>query len=346
MRFYSNKVGFVYDPVYLQHDTGAHPENKGRLVAITNLLERSGLAQQLINLSPRMATTDELLTIHAQEHIDRVKSCSQSGGWLDGDTVASTGSYETVLYAAGGLLRAVEAVIAGEIDSAFALVRPPGHHATYRRAMGFCLFNNIAIAAKYAQQQGLGGVLIADFDVHHGNGTQGIFYNDPNVVYFSTHQYPFYPGTGGVEEAGSGEGKGATVNIPFPTGCGDDACQQAYEEILPAIAHRFQPQLILVSAGFDPHWSDSIAMMQLTVSGFANIARTIKRLANELCEGKLVFTLEGGYNLEALSYGVKAIFDTLLGNTNIEDPLGAPEHPGKPVSIEEVMEKVRKVHQL
>lgn len=339
-------VGIIYDPIYLQHDTGSHPENKQRLVAIMDVLEKSGLSKQLTSINPRMATQDELLTIHSQDHISRVKSCAEDGGWLDGDTVASAGSYDAALYAAGGLIKAVEAVLNSEVNSAFALVRPPGHHATHRRAMGFCLFNNIAIATKYAQQQGIDRVLIADFDIHHGNGTQESFYNDPSVLYFSTHQYPFYPGTGAVDETGSGDGKGATVNVPLPASCGDEVYQQIYQGILPTVARRFQPQLILVSAGYDPHWNDPIGMMEVSVTGFAAITKAIKDIADELCEGKIVFTLEGGYNLQALSYGVKAAFDTLLDNPEIEDPLGRSGHSKKPASVNDIMERVKKAHQL
>ncbi len=339
-------VGIVYDPIYLQHDTGSHPENKQRLVAIMDLLEKSGLSEQLTSIPPRMATAEELLTIHSQEHINRVESYSETGGWLDGDTMASSGSYEAALYAAGGLIKAVEAVLHGEINSAFALVRPPGHHATHHRGTGFCLFNNIAIAAKYAQQQGIERILIADFDIHHGNGTQESFYNDPSLLYFSTHQYPFYPGTGAVDETGGGDGKGTTVNVPLPAGCGDEVYQQIYQEILPEAARRFRPQIILVSAGYDPYWGDPIGMMDLSVTGFATITRAIKEIADELCEGKLVFTLEGGYNLQALSYGVKAAFDTLLGNPEIEDPLEKSRYSKEPASAQEIMERVKRVHQL
>ncbi|PIU54926.1 MAG: histone deacetylase [Chloroflexi bacterium CG07_land_8_20_14_0_80_51_10] len=342
------KVGLVHDPVYLEHDTGSHPENKQRLVAATTLLETSGLMGRLISLPPRMVTAEELLTIHAQEHIEQVESYSQrGGGWLDGDTVASPGSYKAALYAAGGLLRGVDAVLNGEVNSAFALVRPPGHHATHNRAMGFCLFNNIAIAARYAQQQhGIERILIIDPDVHHGNGTQDAFYDDPTVLYFSTHQYPFYPGTGAVDETGSGAGLGTTVNVPLPAGCGDSEYRQVYEEILAPVARRFQPQLILVSAGYDPHWADQIAMMQVSVSGFADIITIIKELANELCDGRVLVTLEGGYNLEAVAYGIKATLDVLMGNSKIEDPLGGPRYSRQAPPVDTVLDRVRKAHQL
>ncbi|MDY7018649.1 MAG: histone deacetylase [Chloroflexota bacterium] len=340
------KTGLVYDPVYLEHDTGSHPENSRRLVAIMSHLEETGAKEKLVSLAPRPATVEELEMVHASEYISRVKSeAERGGGYLDPDTVLSPRSYEAALYAAGGVLTAVEEVMKGEVDNAFALVRPPGHHAVRDRAMGFCIFNNVAIAAKFAIRNfGLNRVLIADFDVHHGNGTQETFYADPKVLYFSTHQYPYYPGTGRAEEIGVADGKGTTVNFPMTAGWGDEEYLRAFSEVLVPMAQGFQPELILVSAGFDPHWADSLAMMQVSVTGFAQMLTVLKDLASELCSGRLVFTLEGGYNLEVDALSVAATFDVLWGKP-VVDPLGKSS-ARKPGGFDQRIEEIKKIHHI
>jgi acetoin utilization deacetylase AcuC-like enzyme len=342
------KAGLVYDPIYLKHDTGEHVENAGRLEAIISYLEETGLKKQLTPLKPRPASVEELALVHNKQHISHIQGVARKGGgWLDADTVMSADSYEVALYAAGGALVATEAVMEGEVNSAFALVRPPGHHATPRRAMGFCLFNNIAVAAEHAlAKYKLERTLIIDFDVHHGNGTQEIFYDRPEVMYISTHEYPFYPGTGGVEETGRGLAKGTTINIPLPAGCGDNEYLLAFEQIIIPVAKRFKPQLILVSAGYDAHWADSIALMQLSVSGFRGMAMVIRGLANELCEGRLVFILEGGYHLGALAASVRATFDVLLGNTSADDPLGQSPRGATTPKIDHLITAIREIHAL
>ena len=342
------KVGLVYDPIYLKHDTGQHVENAGRLEAIISHLEQTGLKQQLTPIKPRPATVEELSLVHHEQYISYIQAVAQKGGgWLDADTVMSPNSYDAALYAAGGVIKATEAVMNGEVASAFALVRPPGHHATPQRAMGFCLFNNAAIAAKYAlARYGLERILIIDFDVHHGNGTQEAFYDNPQVLYVSTHLYPFYPGTGDIGEAGSGEAEGTTLNIPLPSGCGDAEYEQVFKEIVAPAAKRFKPQLILVSAGYDPHWTDELALMQVSVSGFARMVKIIKELAEELCNGRLVFSLEGGYNLTALAASVKTTLDVLLGNTDIEDRLGQPPYQIAVPDITHLIKTIKEIHAL
>ena len=342
------KVGIVYDPIYLKHDTGAHVENSSRLVETIGLLGKSKLIDKLTAIPPRAASVDEVSLAHSRSHISRVQSYStKGGGWLDGDTYASPASYEVALYAGGGVLEGIDAIMTGKVNHAFALVRPPGHHATADEAMGFCLFNNIAIAAEYAKRKyKLNRILIADFDVHHGNGTQEIFYGDPKVLYFSTHEYPWYPGTGSIYEDGAGEGKGFTINVPLPAYSGDKEHLLVYDEILVPVAKRFQPQLMLVSAGYDPHWADQLSLMQLSVSGFAGIVGIIKKLADELCGGKLLLSLEGGYHLQALSLSIKATFEVLLGQTPGPDPLGKPREMTRSPDISPILEEVKSRHKL
>jgi len=342
-------VGLVYDPIYLGHDTGDHVENGRRLERTIELLETSNLRRQLVSIAPEPASLEDLLRVHSAQHVARVdRSASEGGGWLDGDTMTSPGSYEAAIYAAGGVARATEEVIKGDVESAFALVRPPGHHATRTDAMGFCLFNNVAIAARIAVQKlGLERVLIGDFDVHHGNGTQDIFYSDPTVLYVSTHQYPLYPGTGRVEEAGVAGGRDHTVNIPLPPWSGDREYLLAFEQLVAPVARRFQPQIILVSAGYDAHWADNISSMQVTVGGYARIATILKQLAAELCQGRLVFALEGGYHLQALAHSVKATIEVLLGlPAGVDDPLGPPPHGGSALDIAPLLQRIKTTHDL
>lgn len=342
------RVGLIYDPVYLEHDTGTHVENIQRLTTTFSLLEESQLKDKLVLLSPRPATIDELAKVHAREYITQVKrKCESGGGWLDPDTVASPGSHKAAIYAAGGSLVAVDAVMSKKVESAFALVRPPGHHATCWHAMGFCLFNNIAVAAKYAlANYNIERILIVDFDVHHGNGTQDTFYTNRNVLYFSTHQYPFYPGTGSIDETGARQGEGFNVNVPLIAGWGDPEYQAIFEEILAPVAMRFQPQLILVSAGYDAHWADSIAQMKVSVSGFARLIEILKVLANTLCQDNLVFILEGGYHHQALSSSIVASLNILLGNREIADPLGKQESKAMTTIFDNFIKMVKEKHQL
>jgi acetoin utilization deacetylase AcuC-like enzyme len=336
-------TAYVYDELYLQHDTGSHPENAGRLIAIMDALEQRGILSQLEQVEARDATEDELRAIHRAEYIEHVRRTAERGGaWLDGDTYVSPRSYAAATRAAGGLLALVDAIMSGEVDNGFALVRPPGHHAVAGRGMGFCLFNNVAIAAARAlARHGLNRVLIVDYDVHHGNGTADSFYSDPRVLYFSTHQYPHYPGTGHWSEKGSGEGEGYTVNVPLPGGVGDEGYSRVFEELLAPIAERYDPELVLVSVGYDAHWRDPLAQMRLSTSGYWWLAGHLRELADRTCQGRVAFTLEGGYDLEALTFGVVATFDALRGQ-QCTDSLGSSR--GAETSIVTLLEQVKAIH--
>ena len=340
-------VGYVYDPLYLEHGMPGHPESPARLRAIVAHLEESGVLARLTKIEPRDATPDDIELLHSRELVARVRGAAEKGGaWLDPDTYVAPRSYEAALRAAGGLLAATDAVLDGEVGSAFCLVRPPGHHATPTQAMGFCLFNNVALAAAHAlERRGLERVAIVDFDVHHGNGTQDCFYADPRLLYVSTHQYPFYPGSGHWAETGEGPGEGTTVNLPLPRACGREQYLRAYSEVAAPLLRRFGPQLLLVSAGFDAHFADPLAQMLLDTRGYYEIAALLKALAGELCEGRIVYGLEGGYDQTALAWSVRACIDTLLGDGFAEDPLGpGPLVPGPDIGT--VLAAAKRTHGL
>lgn len=341
-----SETAYVYHPIYLEHNQPGHPENARRLQRLLQTLDDEGILDALHPLEPRPATEDELLSVHTPAHIQRVRRVAgQGGGHLDADTYVSSQSFEAGRMAAGGLIRAVEGVLAGDIANAFALVRPPGHHATASRAMGFCLFNNVAIAARAALATGaVRRVLITDFDVHHGNGTQDIFYDDPDVFYFSTHQYPYYPGTGAAREMGSGAGEGSVLNVPLPMGVGDTGYARIFEELAWPLAERFDPDLILVSAGYDGHWDDPLAYMNLSLTGYASLQRELVSMAQQLCGGRIVFTLEGGYHLEALACSALNAFYALLGEDTVVDPLGPP--PSAERGIDDLIAELRDLHHL
>lgn len=303
------RVGFVYDDVYLEHENPpGHPECADRLKAIMTTMRSSEVWNTLIQIPPRKASTDDLLRIHTAEHIEDMRTLA---GYADPDTYVSKGSFNAALYAAGALLEAIDRIKAGEVDAAFCAVRPPGHHAEANRAMGFCLFNNVAVGARYAQQCGLRKVFIVDFDVHHGNGTQHSFYNDPTVFYFSTHQSPHYPGTGAEHETGSGEAQGTTMNFPFPHGTGNREYTHIYQDILPGLIRDFDPDIVLVSAGYDLIARDPLAGLRITEEGIEIIVRGILSGKGVPC----VFTLEGGYDLQGLSASVLVTVKTLLSHT-------------------------------
>jgi len=339
-------TAYVYDPIYLEHNLPSHPENAGRLKSILDRLESEGVLERLRRLEPRPATDEELQRVHTPQHIAQVQSVAQAGGGhLDADTYVSPRSFDAALMAAGGIVQAVEEVLAGEIANAFGLVRPPGHHATASRAMGFCLFNNVAVAALAAlESEDVERVFIADFDVHHGNGTQDIFADDPAVFYFSTHQYPYYPGTGHWGESGSGAGAGTLLNAPLSPGVGDAGYTQVFAELARPLAEQFHPDLILVSAGYDAHWKDPLAMMNLSLTGYARLGQELVRMADQLCDGRIVFTLEGGYQLDVLAYGVLNAFYAMMGEDAIADPFGPSPRSERPV--DELIAHLKEAHGL
>ena len=339
-------TGYVYDPIFLEHDLRGHPENAQRLVRIIGLLEESGTMPRLTKVPARAISEAELAWNHAPDYVKLVRRVAeQGGGHLDMDTYIAAGSYEAALKAAGGLIDLTAAVLEDRLDNGFALVRPPGHHALRNHGMGFCLFNNVALAAYAAlEAQGIERLLIVDFDVHHGNGTQDSFDQDPRVLYFSTHQYPHYPGTGHWQEIGRGEGRGSTANVPLSPGVGDAGYNLIFEDFLWSLAGRYRPQLVLVSAGYDAHWSDPLAGMTLSVTGYTHLARSLKSLAEALCDGQIVFTLEGGYNLDVLSYSVLNTFKVLLGDDETIDPLGLSPHEEQPV--DDLVEHLKGLHRL
>jgi len=312
-------TGIVADPVFKNHDTGpGHPETPERLDGIYSALESAGLMKEAERIPLREASQEELLAVHTKGHIERIKATAgRDRSWMDGDTPTSKESYQTALLAAGSLLNATAAVMEGKVENALALVRPPGHHAEKERAMGFCLFNNVAVAAHYARKEfGAKRVLIVDWDVHHGNGTQNAFYADPRVLYFSSHRFPFYPGTGGMDETGSAEGKGYNVNVPLPAGCGDPEYDAVYKRVLSPVARAFNPDLVLVSAGFDVHRLDPLGGMNLSEEGFARVAGEVMALAKELAGGRLVITLEGGYHIEGQAAAVAEVTRLMMGKTS------------------------------
>ncbi len=308
-------VGFVYHEEYLEHDTGPeHPERPDRLKAIVGHLNQIGMLKNLRQLRPAPASLDWIQKAHPMSYIQMIeRRCLAGETVLDsGDTRVCKKSYAVALLAAGGVLRAVDEVIEGNSTNVFCTVRPPGHHAETHSVMGFCLFNNVAIGARYAQRKyGIGRVAILDWDVHHGNGTQEIFWTDPSVLYISTHQYPLWPGTGASNEAGEGAGEGFTLNLPMRPGSGEKEFIEAFHSrIMPAL-HKFRPELLMISAGFDAHKDDPLANINLTEQSFTTMTEFATEIASKYCGGRIVSVLEGGYNLDALVRSVEAHLNAL-----------------------------------
>jgi len=331
-------LGYLFDEQYLVHDPGnQHPESPKRLVVIRDAIKSSGIMDRWQRVEPRLARIDELELVHCRNYIRHVeKTAENAPAWLDLDTAVSAGSYRTALLAAGGVLQCVDSICLGKLRRVFAFVRPPGHHADRGRACGFCLFNNIALAAAYARlKYKLERIAIVDIDVHHGNGTQSCFYQDPGVLYLSSHQFPFFPGTGDFDEIGEKEGKGYTLNFPLPEGTGESSFVPIYSKIASAVLDQFAPQLILVSAGFDGDFRDPLGGLTITHEGYASAAASLIRAAERSCEGRICFILEGGYSMQALRDCSCATMATM----EIEEPQELPvresslfrnisEHPG------------------
>lgn len=326
----SRTTGIVQDVKYMEHGAGFdHPESPERLRAIYAMLKLPAMAGKFTNIPSRPATIDELASIHRVAYIDSVAATAgRPYTLLDPDTATTTESFTAARLAAGGLLNAIDSVVDGAVDNAFALIRPPGHHAEANAAMGFCLFNNVAIGAMHAiTKHHMERVLIVDWDLHHGNGTQHSFYDDNRVLYFSTHQYPYYPGTGALEENGRGAGLGYTINVPLWPGAGDARYVNIFRKILQPVALQFKPELILVSAGFDIYEHDPLGGMKVTPEGFACLTRVLLNIADACCQGRLVMTLEGGYHIQGQTEGVKRVLQEMVDETrtkaeNLFSPAG------------------------
>ena len=310
------KTGWAYHDVFLAHKTTeGHPESSRRLTAIVERLKASGLLEELVALPVAPAETKWLHTIHTPAYVERVRrSCEEGRRYLDSpDVPISPQSYDAAVTAVGAVLAAVDAVVQADVRNAFCAVRPPGHHALSDEAMGFCVFNNVAIATRYAQQKhDLSRILIVDWDVHHGNATQAAFFDDPNVLYFSVHQWPFYPGSGAEGEAGRGKGRGLTINVPLPAGSNDGDYLEAFEGKLRPAALAFEPEFVLISAGFDAHENDTLGSMKVTTEGFGRLTRIVKQIAEQCCAGRIVSVLEGGYGLDGLAASVEAHIRVLM----------------------------------
>ncbi len=312
------RVGVVWDAAFLQHDAGeGHPERADRLIAIREALIEEGMWERFVQIPAREATREELLRCHTAEHVDHVMAAAgRSHVSFDPDTHASLGTIPAALRAVGGSVDLARAVWRREVERGMALVRPPGHHAERDKAMGFCFFGNIALAARALMaEEGAKRVMIVDWDVHHGNGTQHILEDDPRVLFVSLHQYPFYPGTGALEEVGVGQAKGHIVNLPLPMGMNDHDYRLLFQSLILPLAESFEPEMILISAGYDAHRRDPLAMMRLSAGGFAAMADDLCTLAERLCGGRIAAFLEGGYDLEGLSSSVVSTLRVFLGDT-------------------------------
>jgi acetoin utilization deacetylase AcuC-like enzyme len=337
----------VRHQLYLEHRTGImHPESPQRLQSIYSMLDHKDFGADLVPIEPRFATLDEILWVHDPQYVDLIlDSAGRTQVRYDPDTVASPQTYKAAWLAAGGVMEAIKAVLTKRVRNAFALVRPPGHHAHRDRAMGFCIFNNEAIGARYAMKvHGIERVLIVDWDVHHGNGIQSIFYDDPQCLYFSAHRVAFYPWTGEEQEVGAGAGEGYVVNVPLEPGCSNTCYGNAFRQLLWPIAQQYQPELIMVSAGFDTHHNDPLGSMNVTAEGFARMTSLLMELAAELCDERLVLVLEGGYNPQALRDSVEMVLWELLGDSMINTKEMQQVEDAQYEEIAGTIQRVKDIH--
>lgn len=347
-------TAYVTDTRFAAHTFSGHPENASRLEAIHRLFDSSGVGARLKSIAPVEASNEQLLAVHTATYLELLRSTEtlRDGGMLTQDTYVLPESFQIARYSAGGGIAGVDALMQGEADNALVVTRPPGHHATPAEGMGFCLLSNVAVTARHAQKayraQGIERIMIVDFDVHHGNGTQDVFYADPSVLFASTHQSPWYPGTGAVKDIGTGAAAGLTVNMPLSAGTGDDSFQVLYEQILWPAARRFAPNLILVSAGFDAHWAEDpgLGQLRLSLPGYAHLSAELKRMAKELCNGRIIFILEGGYDLTVLAHGVLNVAHVLLGDSDLSDPLGAAPSQSPLTRIDPLLTELKRIHHL
>jgi acetoin utilization deacetylase AcuC-like enzyme len=342
-------TGIVNDDKYLLHDTKAHPECKERLTAMKENLVQLGLWEECKLISPSLAAEEIVSIVHPMDYLNHIKEISLAGGGrLDPDTVVSSRSYEIALLAAGGTIAAVEQVVKGMLQNCFVMARPPGHHAETEKGMGFCLLNNVAIGARYAQQQlGLEKILIVDWDAHHGNGTEKIFYHDPSVLYFSTHQSPLYPGTGFIKSSGEEKGIGYNVNVPVPRGTGDQAFNYIFSKLLVPIIEQYRPELIMISAGFDGYYLDPLAGLELTCTGFKQITNQLLEASEKVCQGRVVACLEGGYSLPDVGRPVAAMVAALMkkelpADFYVQDAMQNNFQPGQLVQVDGAVEWQRR----
>lgn len=313
-------TGLLYDPIYLEHDTGpGHPECAERLSVTMRHLHEQPWFDELVPIAPRTAGEEWLLQVHDREYLERAEATCRAGvPYLDSmDVAVCKKSWDIALQAAGGVLEMADAVINGKIDNGFALVRPPGHHAERSMALGFCLLNNVAIMSRYLQKQhGIGKILIMDWDVHHGNGTQHTFEDDPSVFYISTHQHPYYPGTGARHETGTGRGKGATLNCPMAAGSDDKDYEVAFKDIIIPAIDEFKPEVVIISAGFDAHINDPLAQISLSTEFYGWMSEVLLEKAYQYADGRLLSVLEGGYNLQKLPECIGLHLGKLLATSN------------------------------